>query len=105
MKRIGLLLLISLSLGLGACERNPGGAVDSPREQPAGSLEEIEEDTSDSDLVAPNIDGDGTGGFSGGDVDTSPNAPSSSEETGGSGAEGSGTGGTEPETGGSGESG
>ena len=97
MKRIGLLLFIGLSLGLAACERNPGGQTDSPREQPAGSLEEIEQDTSDSDLVAPNIDGDGTGGFSGGDVNTAPvpggysGGDSGSDESGG----------TEIETGGS----
>ena len=97
MKRIGLLLLLVLSLGLGACERNPGGEVDSPREQPAGSLEEIEEDTSDSDLVAPNIDGDGTGGFSGGDTNTS---PIPGDVSGGSDTDSS-TGGAASETGGS----
>ena len=55
-KRIGLLLLIGLSLGLGACDRYPGEQVESPREQPAGSLEEVEEATSESDLVEPPTD-------------------------------------------------
>ena len=96
MKRVGLLLLVSLSVGLGACDRYPGEQVDSPREQPAGSLQEVEEATRDSELVAPNIDGDGTGGFSGGDVNTSPTAPSAGNDTGGS-----DTGGAEAETGGS----